>query len=319
MRQTIFGLMVMSLILTAYPKQSFSTVEQATAHYLRGYSQFKARRYAPAISSFKKAYRLLPGHPHFNCRRTEFLNYIASSQERLGQRGNAMRTFYKSAYKTGCREASKAHLKSYAAKRYRSLYYQLTCSISFTSTPPKARLIMITTQGERQIGRAPFKKTYSPGKYRFKIRMYEYKTQYYDINLRSGMHVTKNFKLVKGEDIVNRTEKVDIAPPPPVVGSSPAEKRKAKNNEGNFEISPQKPIPRRRLRLAVKNQGEPEERGLGGALNTGGIKRAKAGPPIYKQTWFWVTIGAAAVGGVAVAVLIPKEQQVLITKGTLWK
>ena len=88
---------------------------------------------------------------------------------------------------------------------------------------------MITSEGEQQIGRTPFKKKrYPAGKYRFKIRLYEYKTQYLDLQLKSGMHITKSFKLIKGEDAVNRTEKVDVAPPPSRCRRSSRKKGKPK-------------------------------------------------------------------------------------------
>ena len=296
--------------LIMFPMQSHADrVKQATSWYLKGSGYLKAGQYSKAISALGRAYRLLPRHPHFNCHRASFLNYQGQAYERMKKPYAAMRVYYKAAYKSRCRKTHSTH----AARKYQRLYGRWMCSISFTTTPPKARIFKIVGSRDTQIGHTPMKKVFSPGTYKFKIRLYDHKTQYLNIKLRPGMHVKKVFTLVKGDDPVNRPEKVDVAPPPPMAAN------------GKKQPAPVAGLSKKPKRIALGvNNSLNGGLGIGGATETDGVglidpsKRKKAGPPLYKQAWFWGVVGGVVVGATVVAIVIPKEQQLTVNQTTLF-
>lgn len=311
------------LVFAAFWGASFSAnaadprVKKATAWYLKGNRFLKARQNGKAARAFTKAYRLLPRHPHFNCHRAQFMNYIGLAQERMRKPYIAMRSYYSSAYRSGCRKGA---TRNYAARRYRYLYNRWMSSIQVTTTPPSARFVQMTTTGDKQLGKTPFKKVFSPGKYKFKIRLYDHRTVYVNINLRAGMHVKKTYKLVKGDDPVNRPEKVDVAPPPPVVGG----RTPATNNNYNFPAKRTKR--KKRFVLSSRTNDPVATRGLdpSGTGDDGlGLRKPrrlvkKSGPPVYKQAWFWAVVGGVVAAGVIIPIVVPKEQKVLISQGKLY-
>lgn len=288
------------------PQDAFANpkVKRATKMYLQGSRQLKSGKYSSAVRSFRNAYRTLPRHPHFNCHRAQFLNYMGNAQERLRKPYNAMRSYYTSAYRSGCKTA---RTRNYAAGRYRSLYRRWMSSIQITTTPPNARIIHLKTGGDTTIGKTPFKKVFNPGKYRFKIRLYDHRTVFVNLTLRPGMHLKRNYKLVKGDDPVNRPEKVDVAPPPPVAGPVKTNNRRTrKKNDGP--------------KLMGRRVSSSDVRGLDPSGDIPGItggRRAtvKPGPPVYKQAWFWAVVGTVAAAAIVIPIVIPKEQQVLVNQG----
>ncbi|MEM1008649.1 MAG: hypothetical protein AAGJ35_06550, partial [Myxococcota bacterium] len=48
-------------------------------------------------------------------------------------------------------------------------------------------------------------------------------------------------------------------------------------------------------------------------------KKVKAGPPVYTQAWFWITVGVVVAGGVTAAILVPKPSSVNVGQGTLFQ
>lgn len=291
---------------------SADKVKQATKWYLKGRTLMGAKKYSSASKAFGRAYRLLPRHPHFNCHRASFLNYQASAFERLRKPYAAMRTYYKAAYRSYCKTKSTT---AYPSKRYRYLYRRWMSSIQFTSTPPKARIFQIVGNQDKPMGKTPYKKNFSPGTYRFKVRLYDHKTMYYNLKLKAGMHVTKNFKMVKGDDPVNRPEKVDVAPPPPVAAGG--------NPSAAPPSQPAPPPERKTTKIALGGDNlSNSETGLNTAGNVDDPllrkrKKGKPGPPVYTQPWFWGVIGAVVVGGVVVAIVVPKPTTVTISAGAL--
>jgi hypothetical protein len=291
-------------------------VKKATAHYLKGSNFFSSGKYSKAVSSFRRAYGLLPRHPHFNCHRTRFLDYMGRSYERLRQPHRAMQSFYTAAYRVGCKTAS---VKGYSARRYRYLYGRWMCSISFNTTPPKARVYQITSKGDKLLSRTPYKKVFSPGKYSFKIRLYDHRTIYYKVDLRPGRHLKKNFKMVKGDDPVTRVEKVDIAPPVPIAKAgnttNTAKKKVARTDPNKINLG------------TFSNPSGSKGLDPGGSNTNGGgdiadrvntRKIVKAGPPVYKQVWFWAVIGSAAALAVVIPIVIPKDQKALVSQGKMF-
>jgi hypothetical protein len=124
------------------------------------------------------------------------------------------------------------------------------------------------------------------------------------------MHINRAVNLVKGDDPVNRPEKVDIAPPPPVSG-----------------IRPKDPTPTKTTKkeeIALINQSSSQD--LSGMDPSGDISTltgrksivTKPGPPVYKQAWFWAVIGGVVAAGVIIPIVIPKEQKVLINQGRFY-
>lgn len=285
-------------------------VTKATQFYLQGSRELKAGENAAAVKSFNKAYRTLPPHPHFNCHRAQFLNYIGNAEERLRKYYDAMRSYYKAGYQSGCKTAATT---SYAAGRYNTLYRRWMSSIQIETTPPNARVIQLSTAGDQALGNTPFKRVFSPGEYRFKLRLYDHQTVFVNISLRPGMHLKKEYKLVKGDDPVNRPEKVDVAPPPPVAGN-------------DQPPTPNTNLPEKRtsgVALVGKSVKDSEVGGLdpsGDLTNLTGQNRApvKPGPPVYKQAWFWIVIGTVATAAVVIPIAIPKEQKVLVNQGRLF-
>ncbi len=285
-----------------------SRVKRATAYYLKGNRLLKARKYSAAVRAFRRAYRTLPRHPHFNCHRSQFLNYMGNAQERMRKPYSAMRSYYKSAYRSRCKTAA---TRNYAARRYKSLYRRWSSSITITTTPPKARLILLGKGGDKTIGRTPFKRVFSPGRYRFKIRLYDHRTVFVNLTLRPGSHIKREYKLVKGDDPVNRPEKVDVAPPPPVLG--------AKSNAPNAPNAKKK----KAIALLGRRVSNSEVRGLDSSSDISKItgkpsRSSKIGPPVYKQVWFWAVIGTVAAAAVIIPIAVPKEQKILINQGKLF-
>lgn len=320
-KSTIRTLVVFGFALTwlvGSTAQANPKVKQATSWYLKGNNYLNAGENSKAVAAFRKAYRLLPRHPHFNCHRAQFLNYMGRAYERMRQPRTAMTSYYTAAYRSRCKTSS---TRSYAAKRYRYLYGRWMCSIQFKTTPPKSRIYQITPTGDKLMGRTPYKKVFSPGKYSFKIRLYDHRTIYYKVDLRPGRHLKKTFKMVKGDDPITRVEKVDIAPPIPM----------ARLKNGGNSTNPNK--------VAVKKG--PEKINLGSFANAGSSgldtgkktgngqkndlatitsrrKIVKDGPPVYKQAWFWAVIGGVAVAAVVIPIVVPKEQKALISQGKLF-
>ena len=285
-----------------------SRVKRATSYYLKGNRQLKARKYRSAVSSFRRAYRTLPPHPHFNCHRAQFLNYMGNAQERMRKPYAAMRSYYSSAYRSRCKTAS---TRNYASRRYRSLYRRWMSSIKITTTPPKARLILLGKGGDKTLGRTPFKRVFSPGRYRFKIRLYDHRTVFVNLTLKPGSHIKRQYKLVKGDDPVNRPEKVDVAPPPPVLGAKTG-------TPGLAKVKKKKAVA-----LLGRRVSRDEVRGLDSRSDiskiTGRPDRVKKpSAPLYKQAWFWGVIGTVAAAAVVIPIVIPKEQKVLVNQGKLF-
>ena len=311
MQRIIIYLSICSLWFAVLPTtvQAGGNINLATKWYLKGASYLKARRYRQAVRALKKAYRLLPRHPHFNCHRTSFLNYQANAYERMRKPYAAMKAYYKAAYRSGCKKSKSTR---YPARRYRALYRRWMCSIHFITTPPRARVFRILGGRDVEVGKTPLKKVFSPGNYKFKIRLYDHKTQLYSIRLRPGTHKRLHFKLAKGDDPISRPENVDVAPPPMITG------KKTTNNI---------PVPKRKEPKKIsfgKNDYNSSSVGLNGGGN--GFKeedpllkkrKTKPSAPVYKQTWFWVTIGAVAVGTTVIVLVIPKESQVNMSQGQL--
>lgn len=305
---TLLALATVVWVWGGMPQESHANprVKQATKLYLQGSRQLKAGKYSSAVRSFNRAYQKLPGHPHFHCHRAQFLNYMGNAQERLRKPYNAMRSYYRSAYQSGCKNKA---TRNYAAGRYRSLYSRWMSSIQIKTTPPNARLIRLGGPGgDKTVGRTPFKKVFNPGKYRFKIRLYDHRTVFVNLTLRPGMHIKRNYKLVKGDDPVNRPEKVDVAPPPPVTGAPVATRRKVakkKDDIGNLG---------RRVSSADVKGLDP----TGGDLGLGTRRPAKPSAPVYKQAWFWAVVGTVTAAAIVIPIVIPKDQRVLVNQGKVF-
>lgn len=297
--------------LSLAPSHADPRVKKATQHYLEGSRELKAGEFGAAIRSFNKAYRSLPAHPHFNCHRAQFLNYIGNAEERLRKPYDAMRSYYRAAYQSACKTPA---TRNYAASRYNSLYQRWMSSIQIETTPPNARVIQLATGGDQALGSTPFKKVFSPGEYRFKLRLYDHQTVFVNISLRPGMHLKREYKLVKGDDPVNRPEKVDVAPPPPVAGNDPSANPNATT------------VPEKRdtgSALVGKSVKDTEVAGLdpsGDLTSLTGQRRnqVKPGPPVYKQVWFWAVIGTVAAAAIVIPIAIPKEQKVLVNQGRMF-
>ncbi len=300
---------IVFMSLSLFPQKGLASgnINLATKWYLKGAKYLRSKRYRQAIRALQKAYRLLPRNSHFNCHRTSFLTYQGTAYERMRRPYAAMKVYHRAAYRSGCRKPKST---SYPARRYRALYRRWMCSIHFVTTPPKARVYRMLGGRDIQIGKTPFKKVFSPGNYKFKIRLYDHKTQIYSIRLRPGMHKRLHFKLVKGDDPVTRPENVDVAPPPMITG---------KPNTNAI------PTPKRKEPTKI-SFGDPDYSKNTTGLSSGGVaeedpllkkQKSKPSAPVYKQAWFWVTIGAVVVGTTAVVLIIPKEQQVNMSQGKL--
>ncbi len=298
------------LFIAAVPLsvQADVTAKRASQLFIKGRNYFQLKQYQKAIATFTKAYRALPIHPQFNCYRAQFLNYIGRSYEGLRKYYAAMRSYYNAAYRTNCR---KKGATNYAIQRYNALYRRWMCSITVNTTPPKARLYMLTPQGDKLLGKTPIKKVLSPGSYRFKIRLYDHRTVFFSVKLRPGMHLRKHFKLVKGEDPINRPEKIDVAPPPPVASAKP--KAAGPKKDTPKSLLGDEPTGFLKSRRSIDPTGADE---LTGTLAK---KRKKIqGPPVYKQAWFWAVIGGVTAAAIIIPIVIPKPQKVLISNGKLY-
>jgi hypothetical protein len=307
---------------------SAADINKATNLYVKGSSLLRSKKYSSALRTFRRAYRYLPRVPRFNCHRTQFRNYIANSLENLRRPYAAMREYYSAAYSTRCKNRQ---YTGYAARRYRSLYGRWMCSLSLKSNPPNARLILLTSKGDKLWGRMKagkgFKKVMMPGTFRFKIRLYEHRTVYYTIKLKPGMHVKKVFQMQKGNDPINRKENLAVALPPPVSGGGGATNNNIPSlgNPNPTGNTGNKAPAKKKLTLNLQPDN-PKGTGGGGiganpTIDPLGTKRKiikNSGPPVYRQPWFWATIGAVVVGATVTAILIPKEQKVLLNKGALF-
>ena len=307
MRKGALWCMTLTMMLCTFGEEaSANKLNQAIQYYRQGQVYSRARQHKKAARSYGYAAQLLRNNSYFNCRRAQFRNYEANAYEKARNYYKAMRIYYNSAYRSGCKTRN---VTGYAAKRYRILHYRYTCSIRFTTTPPGARVILIdANNNEQRLGKTPFKRSFNPGKYKFKLRLYEHKTQWVTATLRRGMHIKKNFKLIRGDDPLHKPEKVDIAPPPDI-DMRKMNKRIAKKPK------------KRTFRLKIKDSGgndkeDPKDDKILNRPNR--INKAQTGPPIYKKAWFWATIGVVAAGTTAVIILIPKEKQVLVNQGKLF-
>lgn len=295
-------------------------VKKATSWYLKGNNLFNAKKYGQAVGAFRKAYSLLPRHPHFNCHRAQFLNYMGRAYESMRRPHNAMKTYYQAAYRVGCKTAT---TRNYAAGRYRYLYGRWMCSIQIKTTPPKARVYLITPTGDKKLGRTPFKKVFSPGKYNFKIRLYDHRTIFYKVDLRPGRHLKRTLKMVKGDDPVTRVEKVDVAPPVPMASLSKAKDKKTASKDPNKIDLGSFASPN----ASTGGSGGLDSRGrkTASAGSSGDLvsvtatrKKVKNGPPVYKQAWFWAVIGGVAAAAVIIPIVVPKEQKALVSQGKMF-
>ncbi len=318
---------LLALVLCVQPQTAkASKIQKAVDAYLKGQSYARAKEYAKALRSFEAAHSYVPRLPRFNCRRATFLQYQGQMLYKMNRPYQAMQRYYQAAYSSRC---EKKDVTKTAASWYSTLDRRYMCYLSISSTPPKARVIQITTQGETKIGETTWKKRLMPGRYRYKVSLYEHKTVYLDFNLRGGQRINKEVQLVKGDDPISRPENVDVAPPPPI-GDAPGSDPNASNATSGDPASPTATEPP--ARRGVVFEDDPNEKKDGGtkvAANTIGAKDddlgvtrrqvVKEGPPIYKQAWFWVTIGVVVAGGVVVAVLVPKPQTVNVGQGSLFQ
>lgn len=313
--------------LCLQPQQAkASKIQKAIDAYLKGQSYARAKKYAQALKSFESAYRYVPKLPRFNCRRSTFLQYQGQMLYKMRRPYAAMRRYYQAGYKSGC---EKAGTTKAAVSWYRTLDRRYMCYLTISSTPPKARIIQITTQGENKIGDTPWNKRLLPGRYRYKVRLYEHKTVYIDLQLRAGQRINKEVRLVKGDDPISRAENLEVAPPPPL-GDAPGSDPNPGSTDANPGTVPGAEPPKRRVKIAFEEDpAEKRERAAAASNNALGAKDdglgitrrkvVKDGPPIYKQAWFWITIGAVVTGAVVVAVVVPKPQNVNVGQGTLFQ
>ncbi|MEM1009290.1 MAG: hypothetical protein AAGJ35_09820, partial [Myxococcota bacterium] len=154
------------------PAQAADKIEKAIQAFLKGQSLEQAKRYRQALKAYEKAYRYVPRIPRFNCRRSTFLQYQGRVLRKMRRPYKAMRRYYKAAYRSGCRSS----VRKAAARWYQSLDRRWMCYLTITTTPPKARVISMTTKGETLTARTPMlKKRMIPGRYRFKIRLYDHR------------------------------------------------------------------------------------------------------------------------------------------------
>ena len=322
----LFGIGLLVLGVTASPAHA-SKIQKAIDAYLKGQTQAKAGQYAKALRSFETAHQNVPRLPHFNCRRSTFLQYQGSMLVKLGRPYQAMRRYYDAAYSSGCKEGKTT---GPAASWYKSLDRRYMSYLTINTTPPKANVIAVTTKGEDKIAQTPYSKRMMPGRYRFKIRLYDHKTVVLDIQLKPGSRINKEIALAKGEDPVSRTENVDVAPPPPIGdqpegGDPAAQGTGGDGNTGSTETDEPKQ-PKITFKEDPANPTETRVAGTGIGSGTGkdddlGVTKrtvVKPGPPIYKQAWFWITIGVVVTGAVVVAIVVPKEQTVNVGQGTLF-
>lgn len=313
--------------------QAQDKINKAISVYLKGEKELKAGKYRDAASSFGQAHNLVPRIPRFNCHRARFLQYKANAEEKMRSFYAAIRTYHTAAYKTGCGDAK---IKGDAGRKYTTLYRRWMSSIEFETTPPKAKIIEIAANGsEKQIGVTPMRLYLLPGSFKYKLRLYEYQTVFLNVKLNAGNHIKRPFKLVKGDDPINRPEAVDIAPPPPMdmgAGTPEGSPSEAPTTPQPAEGSKEEPPPEGEGESKIKLDPEPAAEGgkPGERVASLGTPTAdelsldkrrnvvKPGPPIYRQAWFWITISAVVVGAVIVAIVVPKEQQVTVTQGSVF-
>ncbi|MCB9643937.1 MAG: hypothetical protein H6728_12750 [Myxococcales bacterium] len=320
----VFGWALVGVLCLQPQQAKASKIQKAIDAYLKGQSYSRAKKYPQALKSFETAYRFVPRLPRFNCRRSTFLQYQGQMLYKMRRPYAAMQRYYKAAYKSGCEKAATTKA---AMSWYRTLDRRYMCYLTISSTPPKAKIVQITTQGENKIGDTPWKKRLLPGRYRYKIRLYEHKTVFLDFQLRPGQRINKEVTLVKGDDPLSRNETLSVAPPPPL-GDAPGSDPNAGSSEPANTVPGMAP-PKRRVKIAFEEDpAEKRERakvassgGIGTKDDDLGITRRKVvkdGPPIYKQAWFWITIGAVVTGAVVVAVVVPKPQNVNVGQGSLF-
>lgn len=320
---------LLALALCAQPQAAkASKIQKAVDAYLKGQSHARAKEYSKALKAFEAAHSYVPRLPRFNCRRATFLQYQGQMLYKMNRPYQAMQRYYQAAHGSRC---EKADVTKAAASWYATLDRRYMCYLSIASTPPKARVIQITTQGETKIGETTWKKRLMPGRYRYKVSLYEHKTVYLDFDLRPGQRINKDVQLVKGDDPISRPENVDVAPPPPIGDAPGSDPNPANTGSGEPVAAPTETEPP--ARRGVVFEDDPNEKKDSetkvAASNTIGAKDddlgvtrrkvVKEGPPIYKQAWFWITIGVVVAGGVVVAIVVPKPQTVNVGQGSLFQ
>ena len=194
------------LFVITVPIAQGDPVKKATKWLLQGQRDYSQRKYTKSRKAFEKAYSLVPLHPHFYCVRAHILMKLGQAQVKTGLPYKAMASYYKAS-----RLCAKKQVREEALKTHQRLYKRWMSFVELDSTPTDAWVIM----NFKKDGKTPWKRVLRPGTYRFRIRMTDYQSSRFVLELKPGQRVQKNIKLKRGEDPLHRKEE-PIVPPPPI-------------------------------------------------------------------------------------------------------